>query len=69
MGRLNIQAAGGVEMRVAQHLYVTGEYALTRTVQDVSVPDGTARTPLTTHHVAAGMALKLGAGPAGNRAK
>jgi hypothetical protein len=60
-GALSLQAAAGVELRVTARLSVVGEYKLTRSVQDVVVAAGTARTPLTTQHLATGMALRLGA--------
>lgn len=59
-GSLSAQAAAGVELRLTTHLYLSGEYKLTRTIQDVSVVDGTARTPLTSHHLAAGVVVHLG---------
>jgi hypothetical protein len=58
-GALSLQAAAGAEMRVAARLSIVGEYKLTRTVQEVTISGGTARTPLTTHHVAGGLALRL----------
>jgi opacity protein-like surface antigen len=60
-GAFSVQAAAGIEIRVVDRVYVSGEYKLTRTVQNVSVAAGTARTPLTTHHLAAGLTLALGA--------
>ena len=61
-GAFSLQAAGGVEARVTKRLFVITEYKLTRTVQDVIVSEGTARTPLTTHHVIAGVLARLGHG-------
>jgi opacity protein-like surface antigen len=61
-GAFSLQAAGGVEARVTTRLFVMTEYKLTRTVQDVIVSGGTARTPLTTHHIVAGIGLRLGRG-------
>jgi hypothetical protein len=60
-GSLSAQAAAGIEMRVAKRLYLLGEYKLTHSVQNVMVAGGTADTPLTTHHVVAGMAFTPGA--------
>lgn len=54
-GALSLQGAGGVEFRLTKRLYLTGEYKFTRTVQQVSVINGTVRTPLRTHHLAAGV--------------
>jgi hypothetical protein len=58
-GALSVQGAAGVEMRVMRGLSIMSEYKLTHTVQDVRVAAGTARTPLTTHHVVAGLAVRL----------
>jgi hypothetical protein len=60
-GSWGVQAAGGAELRVVKRVYVTAEYKLTRTVQDVAVVGGAARTPLTTHHLVAGLVAHLGA--------
>jgi opacity protein-like surface antigen len=59
-GSLSLQAAAGAEVRARGRVYVAAEYKLTRSVQAVSVAGGSARTPLTTHHVAAGVALHWG---------
>lgn len=59
-GALSLQAASGVELRVTQRLYVTGEYKLTRTVQDVSIVSGSARAPLITHHGVVGVTAHIG---------
>lgn len=59
-GSFSIQAAASVEIRLAKPLYLSGEYKLTHTVQDVTVVDGSARTPLTSHHVVAGVVVHLG---------
>lgn len=59
-GSFSAQAAAGVEVRLASRLYLSAEYKLTHTVQDVSVVEGSARTPLTTHHVVAGVVVPLG---------
>jgi hypothetical protein len=40
--------------------YASGEYKLTRTVQDVTIAGGSARTPLVTHHLVAGVTFHLG---------
>jgi hypothetical protein len=47
-------------VRLVRRVYLAGEYKLTRTVQDVSVADGSVRTPLTTHHIATGVIAHLG---------
>ena len=59
-GSFSLQGAAGVEVRIARRLFLAGEYKLTRTVQHVSIVDGSARTPLTTHHAVAGMVVHLG---------
>ena len=59
-GAFSMQGAAAAEMRIAGPLYVSGEYKLTRTVQDVTIAGGSARTPLVTHHLAAGLTLHLG---------
>ena len=59
-GSPSLQIAAGVEMRVIGTVSLVGEYKLTRTVQEVTIVDGTARTPLTTHHFVGGAALRLG---------
>jgi hypothetical protein len=59
-GSFSAQAAAGVEVQLVKGLYLLGEYKLTRTVQDVSIVDGRIRTPLTTHHVVAGLVAHLG---------
>jgi len=63
-GSPSVQIAAGVEMRVIGTVIgpvsLVGEYKLTRTVQEVTILDGTARTPLTTHHFVGGAALRLG---------
>ena len=59
-GAPSVQVAAGVEMRVIRILSLVGESKFTRTDQAVTVVDGTARTPLTTHHFVAGAALRLG---------
>jgi len=59
-GSFSLQAAGGIELRIAKRIALTGEYKLTRTVQDVTIADGSARTPLTTHHLAGGVVACFG---------
>jgi hypothetical protein len=59
-GSFSLQAAAGLELRLARRLYLAGEYKLTRTVQHVSVAGGSVRTPLTSHHFVAGVAAHLG---------
>jgi hypothetical protein len=59
-GSLSLQAAGGLELRLTNRLYIAGEYKLTRTVQHVSVAGGSARTPLTTQHLVGGVVAHLG---------
>jgi hypothetical protein len=59
-GAFSIQGAAAAEVRITGPLYVSGEYKLTRTVQDVTIAGGSARTPLVTHHLVAGLTLHLG---------
>ncbi len=59
-GSFGLQGAAGLEVRIAKRLFVAGEYKLSRTEQHVSVAGGSARTPLTTHHLVAGMVLHVG---------
>jgi hypothetical protein len=59
-GAPSLQAAAGVEVRVTRVLSLIGEYKLTHSVQDVTVANGSARTPLTTHHLVVGTAVRLG---------
>jgi opacity protein-like surface antigen len=62
-GSFGFQAAAGTEVRLTVRLSAMVEYKFTHTTQRVSVVEGTARTPLATHHVVAGAAIHLG----GNR--
>lgn len=59
-GSLSLQAAGGAELRITRALYLSGEYKLTRTTQDVTIVGGSARTPLLTHHLAIGVSVHVG---------
>jgi hypothetical protein len=59
-GALSLQAAGGVEARIADRFYAFGEYKLTRTVQDVMIAGGDARTRLVTHHLVGGITARFG---------
>jgi opacity protein-like surface antigen len=59
-GSVSLQAAAGVEVRIARRLFIAGEYKLTRTAQDVSIVGGSARTPLTTHHLVSGVVVHMG---------
>lgn len=60
-GSFSVQAAAGIEVRLTKYLSASGEYKITHTVQDVAVAAGSARTPLTTHHVLAGLTVHVGA--------
>lgn len=60
-GAFSVQGAGAIELRVAGPMYVTAEYKFTRSVQDVTIAGGSARTPLRTHHLVGGVVLHLGA--------
>lgn len=59
-GARSVQGSAGVSVRIGGALYLSGEYKITRTVQDVAVVDGSARTPLRTHHLAVGLSARLG---------
>jgi hypothetical protein len=59
-GSFSFQAAGGLELRLTNRLYLSAEYKFTHTVQHVSVAGGSIRTPLTTHHLLAGIVAHLG---------
>ena len=58
-GAFAIQGADAVELRVGGTVYLTGEYKLTRTVQDVTIVSGTARTPLVTQHLGGGVLVRF----------
>jgi opacity protein-like surface antigen len=60
-GSFSFQAAGGMELRLTNRLYLSGEYKFTHTVQHVSVAaGGSVRTPLTTQHLLAGVVAHIG---------
>jgi hypothetical protein len=59
-GAFSMQAAGGIELRVRGPVYVLGEYKISRTVQDVTIAGGSARTPLVTQHLVAGLVIRFG---------
>jgi hypothetical protein len=59
-GAFSLQAAAAIEVRVAGPIYVGGEYKLTRTVQDVTIAGGSARTSLVTHHLVGGLVAHIG---------
>jgi hypothetical protein len=59
-GSVSFQGAAGVELRMTERWYLSGEYKLTHSAQNVSVVGGSARTPLTTHHLAAGVVVHVG---------
>jgi hypothetical protein len=61
-GDFSAQFAAGVELRLGKRVYLSGEYKLTHTVQDVAVDQGSARTPLTSHHLATGIVVHVGTG-------
>lgn len=58
-GAFGIEGAAGTEVRLGGPVYILGEYKLTRTVQNVAIARGSARTPLVTHHLVAGLAVHL----------
>ena len=59
-GGMSVQATAGLEVTVARRLSVLTEYKLTHSRQDVEIAEGSAQTALTTHHLVAGLALRLG---------
>ena len=59
-GAFSMQAGAAAEARITGPLYASGEYKLTRTVQDVTIAGGSARTRLVTHHIVAGLTFHLG---------
>ncbi len=61
-GAFSAQAAAAAEVRLGGAIYLSGEYKLTRTVQDVAIARGSARTPLVTHHLVVGLGARLLAG-------
>jgi hypothetical protein len=58
-GALSVQGSAAAEVRVGGPVYLSGEYKLTRTTQNVTVTYGSARTPLVTHHVAVGISVHV----------
>jgi hypothetical protein len=58
-GAFAIQVAAGVEVHVARRIYAFGEYKLTRTVQDVRLAEGSARTSLITQHLVFGVVAHI----------
>ena len=56
-GAMSLQGAVGIEMRARARVSVTGEYKLTRSVQDVAIAAGRAETPLVTHHFTVGLSF------------
>jgi hypothetical protein len=59
-GAMSLQAAAGAEVHVIGRVSLLGEYKLTRSAQDVTIAGGNARTPLVTHHLAVGLAVRFG---------
>jgi lipid A oxidase len=59
VGRIAIQAAGGVELKIARGAHVIGEYKFTRTAQRVGVAGGTASARFATHHVVFGAGYRF----------
>jgi hypothetical protein len=59
-GASSLQASGAVEVRAAHRFYVTAEYKLTRTPQDVTIDGGRAQTTLVTSHLATGVMYRFG---------
>jgi hypothetical protein len=59
-GAFAMQGSAGSELRITGPIYALAEYKLTRTVQDVTIAGGSARTPLTTQHLVGGVAVHFG---------
>ena len=57
VGSLALQAAGGVELRVAPHVRAFAEYKVTRTAPDVSVAGGSVHGRYLSQHLAAGLGV------------
>lgn len=57
-GAFSAQGSAAAELRVSGPFRLSAEYKLTRTVQDVSIAGGSARTPLVTHHAAFGLTVR-----------
>ena len=57
-GAFSMQGSAAVEIRMHRCLHLSSEYKLTRTVQDVSIARGSARTTLVTHHLAIGVTVR-----------
>jgi len=62
-GAFSVQGAAAIEVSIAGPVFLSGEYKLTRTVQDVTIVGGSARTPLLTQHLTAGVLVRLGSPP------
>ena len=59
LGKLGLQAAGGIELQVATRLAVAAEYKLTYTGQRVEVVNGDVSARLVTHHGVVGFVYRL----------
>jgi hypothetical protein len=59
LGGLAIQAAGGIEMKIARGAHIIGEYKFTTTSQRVGVAGGTASARFATHHVVFGAGYRF----------
>ena len=59
LGRLGLQAAGGIEVQVATRLAVAVDYKLTYTGQRVEVVNGYVSARLLTHHGVVGLVYRL----------
>jgi hypothetical protein len=59
-GASSLQASGAIEVRAASHFYVTAEYKLTRSPQDVTIDGGRAQTTIVTSHLATGVMYRFG---------
>ena len=56
LGRLAVQAAGGLDVRVWRGLSIIAEYKFTRTAQRVAIDSGEARGTFASHHGVIGLA-------------
>ena len=59
LGRIAVQGAAGVEVRIAQGARIIAEYKFTRTSQEVGVAGGTASARFATHHLVFGAGYRF----------
>src|SRR2546427_6962187 len=59
LGRIALQAAGGIELKIARGVHIISEYKFTRTSQRVGVAGGTASAHFATHHIVVGAGYRF----------